>query len=132
MLDFKVIWSTNYLSINEKNQAANIGESRESLSLENDWQSIIKTMIISLQYNERDFLTFKVTDTGWGRILNLGLGEIALQCQIKGVTYTFYPQHLENMSEIERQSLFMHLGLNNKLQSKIHRCCLDDSNNCLK
>ncbi|MGB7444775.1 MAG: hypothetical protein WA919_27215 [Coleofasciculaceae cyanobacterium] len=114
MLNSPEILSRNYLSSQDKNEVINVGKINKSFSPENDWQSIIQTMIISLQYNERDFLTFKVTDTGWGRILQLGLGAIALQCQIKGVTYTFYPRHLGNMSETERQSLFIHLGLNNK------------------
>lgn len=112
MSNFPVIFLNKYLYHPNNEKLANIGERSKSCSLDNDWQSIIKTMIISLQYNEKDFLTFKVTDTGWGRILQLGLGMIALQCQIRGVTYTFYPRHLENMSETERQSLFIHLGLN--------------------
>lgn len=68
--------------------------------------------IISLQYNPDEFLSFKVYEANQGAIVRRGFKDIALQCQIRGTTYTFSDEHLDQMSKRELNDLFNHLGFN--------------------
>ena len=67
--------------------------------------------IISLQYNPNDFLSFKVYEATCGVIVRQGFKNVALQCQIRGTTYTFTDEHLDQMSKREINDLCNHLGV---------------------
>jgi phenylalanyl-tRNA synthetase beta subunit len=44
-------------------------------------------------------------------IVRQGFKNVALQCQIRGTTYTFTDEHLDQMSKREINDLFNHLGV---------------------
>ncbi|HEY9739736.1 MAG TPA: hypothetical protein V6C90_04535 [Coleofasciculaceae cyanobacterium] len=67
--------------------------------------------IISLQYNRDKFLTFKVYEVRLGALVGEGFKDITLQCQIRGATYIFTHEHIEQMSKRELNDLFNHLGI---------------------
>ncbi|MCA1992709.1 MAG: hypothetical protein LDL41_11850 [Coleofasciculus sp. S288] len=67
--------------------------------------------IISLQYKFDQFLSFHVSQVQQGYIMGAGTEAICLRCQIDGKIYTFYREHLEQMSENERHQLFKQLEL---------------------
>jgi hypothetical protein len=69
----------------------------------------ISSTIISFQYSPNKLLTFKVYEASQGAILRRGLKNIALRCQIRGTTYTFTREHLEQLSKRECHELFNHL-----------------------
>ncbi|MEW6492535.1 MAG: hypothetical protein AB1589_08500 [Cyanobacteriota bacterium] len=73
----------------------------------------IPNTIISLQYQSNKFLTFKVNEASYGAVLRQGAEDtnIALQCQIRGTTYTFTRDHLDQLSNRECRELLNQLGL---------------------
>lgn len=73
----------------------------------------IPNTIISLQYQADKFLTFKVNEASYGSVLRQGAEDtnIVLQCQIRGTTYTFTRNHLDQLSNRECRELLNHLGL---------------------
>jgi hypothetical protein len=73
-------------------------------------QSIPNT-IISLQYNENEFLSFNVSEAQQGHIVWSGLEVIGLKCFIHGMIYTFNREHLNQMSNRERHELCNHLEI---------------------
>lgn len=68
--------------------------------------------IISLQYAPKVFLSFNVREAKLGRIVSEGIRDMAFECEIRGNTYTFIQEHLEQMSKREINELFEHLRLN--------------------
>jgi hypothetical protein len=86
----------------------------ERVGSEEFYQSLkeLSNTIISLQYAPKEFLSFKVREATLGRIVSQGLGDTVFQCQIRGTTYTFTREHLEQMSKREFNELFAHLRLN--------------------
>lgn len=68
--------------------------------------------IISLQYDPKNFLSFKVYEASKGVIVRQKLGTIAIQCQIRGKAYQLTREHLSQLSNRERRELFDHLGVN--------------------
>jgi hypothetical protein len=81
---------------------------------ENFYQRLNDTSntIISLQYNPKNFVSFKIYDASQGTIVNHENGEYALKCRVHGRTYLFTREHLDQLSNRERHELFNHLGVN--------------------
>ena len=75
----------------------------------------LSSTIISLQYKPKEFLSFKVYEANLGAIVRQGVKDIALQCQIRGITYTLVKEHLDQMSKRELNELLNHLGLGDSL-----------------
>lgn len=71
----------------------------------------ISNTTLSLQYDRHNFLTFKVYEASQGVILRQEVENIALQCRIRGATYRFTREHLEQLSNRELRELFDHLGV---------------------
>ena len=67
--------------------------------------------IISLQYKPKQFVSFKVYEAKGGAIVRQGANEVALRCQIRGTTYTFTNEHIDQMSMRELSELLNHLGM---------------------
>ena|SRR3712207_729868 len=67
--------------------------------------------IISLQYDSDKLLSFKVYEAKLGAIVRRGNQDVALECQIRGKTYTLTREHLKQMSNRECQELFKHLEI---------------------
>lgn len=67
--------------------------------------------IISLQYSANNFLTFKVQEASRGSVVSQGAEVATLQCQVRGTTYTFTREHLDQMSNRELNELLNQLGL---------------------
>lgn len=74
----------------------------------------IPNTIISLQYNSKEFLTFRVCTANQGEIVKSGSKVVGLQCQIAGKTYTFNHEHFNQMSKRECSDLFNYLGVNSR------------------
>jgi len=74
----------------------------------------IPNTIISIQYNYNKLLTFKVYEATKGVIVHRENKEAALQCKIRGISYTLTREHLKQMSNRECQELFNHLGIDGK------------------
>ena len=66
---------------------------------------------IFIQYNPEAFLSFKVYEASQGILMYLSSRELALQCQIRGTTYTFNREHIAQMSYRECHELFNQLGV---------------------
>lgn len=66
---------------------------------------------ISLQYNKDEFLVFKASQASEGVVFRLGNEDMALQCKIRGTTYTLTREHLSLLSNRERDDLFNQLGI---------------------
>ena len=64
-----------------------------------------------IQYDSETLLTFKVYEVSQGVLVYLRSGEIALQCQIRGTTYTFTRNHIVQMSYGECREFFKQLGI---------------------
>lgn len=73
----------------------------------------LSNSIISLQYKPDKFLTFKVQEASFGSIVRQENKNIAIRCLIRGTTYTFTHEHLDQMSKRELNDLFNHLGVDN-------------------
>jgi len=84
-----------------------------SVAAENFYQKLqsLSNTIISLQYKPDNFVTFKVQEASFGSIVRQENETIAIQCQIRGATYTFTYEHLDQMSKRELNDLLNHLGL---------------------
>ena len=84
-----------------------------SVASENFYQKLqsLSNTIISLQYKPGNFLTFKVQEASFGSIVRQENETIAIQCQIRGTTYTFTHEQLDQMSKRELNDLLNHLGL---------------------
>jgi hypothetical protein len=67
---------------------------------------------IFFQYDTETFLSFKVYEASQGVLVYLRSGEIALQCQIQGTTYTLTQEHMIQIGNRERHELFNQLGVN--------------------
>lgn len=81
----------------------------------------MSSVIISLDYRPHQFLSFKVTEAREGEIVWYGNQATALRCQIRGKSYTFDRQHLEIMSQSERNILYSKLGIDgNKLEANLN------------
>ncbi len=74
-------------------------------------QNSISNTIISIQYDPNKFLSFKIYEAKFGSIVRQGVEDIALQCQIRGYTYTFTREHMDQMSNRELNDLFNHLRI---------------------
>ena len=74
-------------------------------------QNSISNTIISIQYDPNKFLSFKIYEVKFGSIVRQGVEDIALQCQIRGYTYTFTREHMDQMSKRELNDLFNHLRI---------------------
>ena len=68
--------------------------------------------IISLQYKPKQFVSFKVYEAKGGAIVRQGANDVAIRCQIRGTTYTFTNEHIDQMSLRELSELLNHLGMN--------------------
>jgi hypothetical protein len=66
--------------------------------------------IISLQYTPKQLVSFKVYEAKRGAIVRLEPNDVALRCQIRGTTYTFTNEHIEQMSVRELSELLNHFG----------------------
>lgn len=90
----------------QPSKAASLGDVYQQLNS-------IPNTIISLQYETNKFLTFKVNEASYGAVLRQGAEDtnIALQCQIRGSTYTFNRDHLDQLSNRECRELLNQLGL---------------------
>ncbi len=71
----------------------------------------VSNTTISLQYDFDTFLSFKVYEASQGSIVPTQFNDIALKCQIRGTTYLFNREHLDQMSNRERRELLNHLGI---------------------
>ncbi len=91
----------------------NTAENNFRVATENFYQQInsLSNTIISLQYKPKQFLSFKLNEAKLGAIVRQGVKEIALQCQIRGTTYTFTSEHVEQMSKRELNDLLNYLGI---------------------
>ena len=67
---------------------------------------------IFFQYDAETFISFKVYEASQGVLVYLKSGEIAIQCQIQGTTYTLTQEHMIQIGHRERQELFNQLGVN--------------------
>ncbi len=66
---------------------------------------------IFIHYNSETYISFKVYEASQGVPVYLQSGEMALQCQIRGNTYTLTRYHITLMSNRECHELFNHLGV---------------------
>ena len=71
----------------------------------------ISGTIISLQYGSNNFLTFKVYEASEGVLKGQDMGNISLECKIRGTTYIFSSEHLFQLSKRELDELFNQLGI---------------------
>lgn len=71
----------------------------------------VRDTIISLQYNENEFLTFRVSQAKQGYVVRFGTSAISLRCQIGEKIYTFNHEHLNQMSNSECNELSNQLGI---------------------
>ena len=80
---------------------------------ENFYQQLkgVSNTIISLQYNGITFLSFKVHEATQGNIVNPE-PNLTIQCKIRGNTYTFTCEHLDQLSTRECRELFNQLKIN--------------------
>lgn len=69
-------------------------------------------IIISIQYNSDELLSFRVNSVQHGEIIYSGVTAIGLQCQIGGKTYLLTQEHFEQMSTREYRTLLECLGIN--------------------
>lgn len=74
-------------------------------------QNSLSNTIISIQYDRHKFLSFKIYEAKFGSIVHQGVEDTALQCQIRGYTYTFTREHMDQMSNRELNDLFNHLKI---------------------
>ncbi len=80
----------------------------------------VSSAIISIDYQPKQFLSFDVTEASQGHIVCSDNRATALECQIRGTTYTFNPKHLEIMSNSERYILYSHLDVDgSKLEATL-------------
>ncbi len=70
----------------------------------------ISNTIISLQYEANTFLSFKVHEACLGSIVSPE-PNLILQCHIRGNTYTFTREHLDQLSNREYRELLNHLKI---------------------
>ena len=81
----------------------------------------MSSVIISMDYRPNQFLSFKVTEASEGQIVWYGNKATALRCQIRRQNYTFERQHLEIMSQSERNVLYNQLGIEgNQLEANLN------------
>jgi|SRR5919199_6551798 hypothetical protein len=71
----------------------------------------ISNTTISLQYNRDTFLSFKVYEASEGFIMRQGDEIIGFDCLIRGTTYRFTREHLEQLSTRELHELCNQLGI---------------------
>ncbi len=69
---------------------------------------------ISVQYTSLTLLIFRVHEACDGIVLRQG-DELALQCLIRGTTYTLTREHLYQLSKRELSELLDHLGIQDTL-----------------
>jgi hypothetical protein len=83
------------------------------VSGENFYQQLnrISNTEISLNYEPKKLLTFRVYKAYQGQIVWSGTKAIGLQCSIDGKIYTFNREHLNQMSNRELSELFNHLKI---------------------
>ena len=74
----------------------------------------IPDTIICLQYNSKEFLTFRVCQAKQGEIVKSSSKIVSLQCRIGNKTYTFNDEHFNQMSKRECCDLFNYLGINSR------------------
>ncbi|HEY9605922.1 MAG TPA: hypothetical protein V6C85_30225 [Allocoleopsis sp.] len=67
--------------------------------------------IISIQYSDNDFLSFRVHNVSRGQIVYNGTKPIGLRCQINRRFYTLNDRHFQQMSDRECRDLFDYLKL---------------------
>jgi nitrogen regulatory protein PII len=67
--------------------------------------------ILCIQYTERRPLVFKIHEASQGKIVRLENNEVTLQCYIRGSLYIFYREHLESLSQNEKNQLCSHLEI---------------------
>ncbi|NET56175.1 MAG: hypothetical protein F6K47_08360 [Symploca sp. SIO2E6] len=70
--------------------------------------------IISIDYRPRQFLSFNIAEASQGQVVRYANKAIALRCEIRGTTYTFDREHLEIMSDSERNLLYNQLGIDGR------------------
>lgn len=67
--------------------------------------------IISIEYGDNEFLSFRLHNVFRGKILYDGTKAIGLRCQINHKFYTLNDQHFQQMSDRECRDLFNCLNL---------------------
>lgn len=67
--------------------------------------------IISIQYSDNDFLSFRVHNVSRGQIVYDGTKAMGLRCQINRRFYTLNEKHFQQMSNRECRDLFNYLKL---------------------
>ncbi|NES22556.1 MAG: hypothetical protein F6K41_27455 [Symploca sp. SIO3E6] len=72
---------------------------------------VVPSVTISINYRPKEFLSFDITEASQGEIVWYGNEAIALRCQIRDTNYTFDRDHLDIMSQGERNLLYSHLGV---------------------
>lgn len=70
--------------------------------------------IISIQYSQKEFLSFHVRQVAEGQVVNSGTEAVGLCCKIDGKVYTFNQDHIMQMSNRECNELFQHLGIDGR------------------
>jgi hypothetical protein len=75
----------------------------------------VRDTIISLQYDDEEFLTFHVSQAKHGYMVNPGTYTFSLRCQIGEKIYTFNREHFNQMSNRECNELFDKLGIDGNL-----------------
>ena len=99
------------LSVSLQNYAQTSANSVDSEKLYQQLKNLPNS-IISLQYNPEKFLSFKVYEVNLKAIVFHKFQATTLQCQIRGATYTFTDEHLDQMTNRELNDLFNYLGIN--------------------
>jgi hypothetical protein len=67
--------------------------------------------IISIQYSDNDFITFRIHNVSRGEIVYDGTKAIGLRCKINHKFYTLNDTHFQQMSDRECRDLFSRLNL---------------------
>lgn len=72
------------------------------------------SMIISIQYSEDDFLSFRIHNVSRGEIVYNGSKAIGLRVQINRHFYTLNDKHFQQMSDRECRDLFNYLKVDGR------------------
>jgi hypothetical protein len=75
----------------------------------------VRDTIISLQYDDEEFLTFRVSQAKQGYMVDPETYTFSLRCQIGEKMYTFNREHFNQMSNRECNELFDQLEIDGNL-----------------
>lgn len=108
-------WASHYIP-ERANLSASQNNLNNEIAKENFYEQLTNNpdTIISIQYSQKEFLSFHVRQVSQGQVVNSGTEAVGLRCQIGGKVYTFSQDHLMQMSNRESNELFQHLEIDSR------------------